>query len=297
MQELSMNVLDVAENSVAAGATLVAITLSIDTAAKRMTLTITDNGKGMPPEMAARVTDPFCTTRKTRKVGLGLPFLKMAAEMTGGALSIESTVGKGTCVTAWFTLGHIDLAPLGDMSATVAGLIQCSPDIDFVYTVQADGEQFAADTRELRAVLDGVPLGISCREHRTTFTKGERCMKSLEELAAIRDKMKQTVNTREAAHDSTRVVVGMATCGIAAGARPVLNAFTEEVARRDLHGVLVTQTGCIGICQYEPVVEITCPGQEKVTYVKMTPEKVARVVSEHLVGGHPVTEYTIGNVR
>ena len=143
MQELSMNVLDVAENSVAAGATLVAITLSIDTAAKRMTLTI---------------TDPFCTTRKTRKVGLGLPFLKMAAEMTGGALSIESTVGKGTCVTAWFTLGHIDLAPLGDMSATVAGLIQCSPDIDFVYTVQADGEQFAADTRELRAVLDGVPL-------------------------------------------------------------------------------------------------------------------------------------------
>ena len=149
MQELSMNVLDVAENSVAAGATLVALTLSIDTAAKRMTLTITDNGKGMPPEMAARVTDPFCTTRKTRKVGLGLPFLKMAAEMTGGALSIESTVGKGTCVTAWFTLGHIDLAPLGDMSATVA---------DFVYTVQADGEQFAADTRELRAVLDGVPL-------------------------------------------------------------------------------------------------------------------------------------------
>ena len=89
---------------------------------------------------------------------LGLPLLKMAAEMTGGALSIESTVGKGTCVTAWFTLGHIDLAPLGDMSATVAGLIQCSPDIDFVYTVQADGEQFAADTRELRAVLDGVPL-------------------------------------------------------------------------------------------------------------------------------------------
>ena len=105
MQELSMNVLDVAENSVAAGATLVAITLSIDTAAKRMTLTITDNGKGMPPEMAARVTDPFCTTRKTRKVGLGLPFLKMAAEMTGGALSIESTVGKGTCVTAWFSTG------------------------------------------------------------------------------------------------------------------------------------------------------------------------------------------------
>ena len=122
-------------------------------------------------------------------------------------------------------------------------------------------------------------------------------MKSLQELAAIRDRMKQTVSTREAAHDSVRVVVGMATCGIAAGARPVLNAFTEEVARRELHDVLVTQTGCIGICQYEPVVEVFMPGKEKVTYVKMTPEKAVRVVGEHLVGGTPVTEYTIGAAR
>ena len=122
-------------------------------------------------------------------------------------------------------------------------------------------------------------------------------MKSLEELAAIRDKMKQTVNTREAAHDSTRVVVGMATCGIAAGARPVLNAFTEEVARRDLHGVLVTQTGCIGICQYEPVVEIYEKDKEKVTYVKMTPEKAAEVIEKHVKGGNVITEYTIGAAK
>ena len=121
-------------------------------------------------------------------------------------------------------------------------------------------------------------------------------MKSLAELAAIRDKMKSTVNTREAAHDSTRIVVGMATCGIAAGARPVLNAFTEEVARRDLHGVLVTQTGCNGNCQYEPVVEITIPGQEKVTYVRMTADRVARVVSDHLVNGNVVTEFTVGAI-
>ena len=119
-------------------------------------------------------------------------------------------------------------------------------------------------------------------------------MKSLEELAAIRDKMKATVNTRDDSKDNTRVVVGMATCGIAAGARPVLNAFTEEVARRDLSGVTVTQTGCIGICQYEPVVEIYKPGEEKVTYVKMTPERAQKVVAEHLIGGKPVLEYTIG---
>lgn len=122
-------------------------------------------------------------------------------------------------------------------------------------------------------------------------------MKSLAELAAIRDKMKQTVTTRESAHDATRVVVGMATCGIAAGARPVLNAFAEEVARRDLHDVLVTQTGCIGICQYEPVVEVFRAGEDKVTYVQVTPEVVPRIVSEHLVGGQPVTEYTIGAVN
>ena len=119
-------------------------------------------------------------------------------------------------------------------------------------------------------------------------------MKSLEELAAIRDKMKNIVNTREADEDNIRVVVGMATCGIAAGARPVLNALTDEVARRELANVTVTQTGCIGICQYEPVVEVYQPGKEKVTYVKMTAEKVARVVGEHLVGGKPVDEYTIG---
>ena len=119
-------------------------------------------------------------------------------------------------------------------------------------------------------------------------------MKSLEELAAIRDRMKNVVNTREAGEDNIRIAVGMATCGIAAGARPVLNAFTEEVARRELSGVTVTQTGCIGICQYEPVVEVFAPGKEKVTYVKMTPEKVARVVGEHIVGGTPLAEYTIG---
>ncbi|HIX33547.1 ferredoxin [Gemmiger sp. An120] len=122
-------------------------------------------------------------------------------------------------------------------------------------------------------------------------------MKSLQELAAIRDKMRQTVSTREAAHDAVRVVVGMATCGIAAGARPVLNAFTEEVAAAGLTDVLVTQTGCIGICQYEPVVEVYMPGQAKTTYVKMTPDKVKRVVQQHLKGGNPVAEYTIGAAR
>ncbi len=121
-------------------------------------------------------------------------------------------------------------------------------------------------------------------------------MKTLEELMAIRDKTRQNMTVREDKGEVTRVVVGMATCGIAAGARPVLNAFSQEVARRKLSHVTVSQTGCIGMCQYEPIVEVFVPGQEKVTYVKMTPEKAARVVADHIVNGNVVTEYTVGTV-
>lgn len=120
-------------------------------------------------------------------------------------------------------------------------------------------------------------------------------MKSLAELAAIKERMKDKVAIREGS-GSIRVVVGMATCGIAAGARPVLGAFVDEINQAGLaEKVTVTQTGCIGICQYEPVVEIFEEGKEKVTYVKMTAEKAARVVAEHIKGGRVVEEFTIGN--
>lgn len=119
-------------------------------------------------------------------------------------------------------------------------------------------------------------------------------MKSLEELKAIRDKARSSVEMRENTDAETRVLVGMATCGIAAGARPVLTSLVEEVAKRNIKNVMVTQTGCIGICQYEPVVEIVTPGKEKITYVNMTAEKAVRVVNDHLVNGNVVTEYTIG---
>ncbi len=123
-------------------------------------------------------------------------------------------------------------------------------------------------------------------------------MKSLAELKAIRDKARAEMDLRKENPNAARVLVGMATCGIAAGARPVLNAFTEEIAKRGLtQDVVVTQTGCIGICQFEPVVEIEIPGEEKVTYVKMTPEKAVKVVNDHLVNRNVVTEYTIGAVK
>lgn len=118
--------------------------------------------------------------------------------------------------------------------------------------------------------------------------------KSFADLLEIRNKTLNQVNLRKDREDGIRVVVGMATCGIAAGARPVLKSFTEEVAKRNLSNVTVSQTGCIGMCRLEPIVEVTVPGQEKVTYVHMTPEKAMRVVAEHLVNNQPVKEYTIG---
>ena len=119
-------------------------------------------------------------------------------------------------------------------------------------------------------------------------------MKSLAELQAIRERMQKQMDVRENTEDRIRVVVGMATCGIAAGARPVLTAFLEEVEKRNLTNVTVTQTGCIGVCRLEPIVEVYVPGQEKVTYVKLTPDMVPLIVSEHLVNHRVVTDYAIG---
>ena len=122
-------------------------------------------------------------------------------------------------------------------------------------------------------------------------------MKSLEELLAIKEKAQAQLAARDAdGNDGIRVVVGMATCGIAAGARPVLKALVDEVAKRNVQHVSVTQTGCIGMCQYEPIIEVYEPGKEKVTYVQMTADKAVKVVTDHLVNGKVVAEYTVGAV-
>lgn len=158
MQELSLNVLDVAENSVRADASLVEITVEEDTAADRLTIVIRDNGKGMTQEQVRAVIDPFYTTRTTRKVGLGIPFFRMAAQLSGGDLDIQSRVGEGTTVTATFGLTSIDRMPLGDMNGTVAALVQCNPRIDWVYTRKKDGREMVMDTRQFREILGEVPL-------------------------------------------------------------------------------------------------------------------------------------------
>lgn len=121
-------------------------------------------------------------------------------------------------------------------------------------------------------------------------------MKSLEELKAIREKMQGQVGIRSESSTQTRVIVGMATCGIASGARPVLTALSDAVQTKNLTNISVTQTGCIGLCQYEPIIEVLEPGKDKVTYIKMTPEKALEVLDQHLVRGQVIKKYTISEV-
>ena len=156
MQEISLNILDVAQNSISAKATLVSI--FVDTVGKMMTIIIEDNGCGMTDEQVKSVTDPFYTTRKTRSVGLGVPLFKMAAEMSGGEFEIKSEVGKGTTVKAVFDTSNVDCMPLGNVNATISSLIQLNPDIDFRYRRSVDSREFELDTRQLREILSGVPL-------------------------------------------------------------------------------------------------------------------------------------------
>ena len=330
MRELSLHLLDLAQNAAAAvggmaGARVV-IRLTLDEGrraerreeegadTRRLTLCVADNGCGMTARQAQNAQSPFYTTRGARGAGLGIPLCKAAALRTGGAFSLRSAPGCGTCAAAVFCLGHIDCAPLGDLPQTLAAIVCGHPETAFAVSARvlsaggepADGD-FLAEAAALRALTREFAPGDArafvyieqyFKEKLSPFLpKGEQNMKSLEELAAIRDKMKQTVETREAAHDATRVTVGMGTGGIAAGARGVLNAFAEEVSKNGLHGVLVTQTGSLGPAGWEPVVEVVCAGAEKVTYVKMTPDKAARVVAEHLAGKTPVAEYMIENAQ
>ncbi len=158
MTEISLNVLDVAENSTRAGASLVSILVKVSQPDDTLTIVIEDNGCGMTAEQVVHVTDPFFTTRTTRKVGLGVPFFKLAAESSGGHFHIESEPGKGTTVTAVFGLSHIDRMPLGDINCTIHNLIVYHPDTDFHYTYQVNDASFTLDTREMREILGGIPL-------------------------------------------------------------------------------------------------------------------------------------------
>lgn len=156
MTELSLNILDIAENSVKAGASLTEITVSVISADNLLEIIIRDNGCGMTEEQVKKVIDPFYTTRTTRKVGLGVPFFKESAEAAGGSFLVNSKVGVGTTVKASYELSHIDRMPMGDLTATIHTLVTMHEDIDFLFTYKVDENEFVLDTRELREILGGI---------------------------------------------------------------------------------------------------------------------------------------------
>ena len=139
MRELSLNILDIVQNSISAGANLIEIDLNEDFHSNITVIKISDNGKGMTKEQIDSVVNPFYTTRKTRKVGLGIPFFKMASEMTGGTFKIDSSLGSGTTITAQFVNSNIDMAPIGDINSTISILIKCNPNLDFVFKRSING--------------------------------------------------------------------------------------------------------------------------------------------------------------
>ena len=158
MRELSLNVLDIVQNSITAKASLIEIELIEDINDDILKINIFDNGKGMTDEQIKSVTDPFYTTRTTRKIGLGIPLFKMAAEMSGGTFKIESAVGVGTKIYTSYIHSSIDRMPVGNINETVSMLIRMNPDIDFIYTHSYNEKSYSIDTRELRAQLDDIPL-------------------------------------------------------------------------------------------------------------------------------------------
>lgn len=158
LPEISLNVLDITENSVSAKATLIEILIQIDTVCHTLYLRIKDNGCGMSKEMVESVIDPFVTTRTTRKIGLGIPFLKQSAECTGGSFSLSSELGVGTEISALYQTDDIDCMPLGDITSSIHTLVTMHEETDFVYTYQVDEREFTLDTREIREIMDGIPF-------------------------------------------------------------------------------------------------------------------------------------------
>lgn len=158
MQEISLNLLDIAQNSITAKASILEITVDEQPEKDALLVTVKDNGCGMTEQQLESVTDPFYTGRKTRKVGLGVPLFKMAAELCGGSFSITSNLGIGTEVCAKFVLSHIDTMPLGDINSTIISLIQCNPDMQIIYKRVFCDNEFKLDTFEIKELLGSVPI-------------------------------------------------------------------------------------------------------------------------------------------
>ncbi len=309
MTELALHILDLCQNSASSGAE----NLWLDIVRKDglIRLSIRDDGCGMDAEALRACTSPFYTTRSTRRVGLGLPLMKACAQRCAGGLHIDSEKGRGTRVRVVLRCDMPDCPPMGDLVGTVQTLsLWDKPCLHFHY--EGADAHVKLDMEQIRMITGGVSpshpavfawIGEYLNEElkradgACALTVGEiyfggaYTMKSIAELEAIRLATLEQVNLRREHADATHVVIAMGTCGIAAGAKGVLKAFMAEANKLGLLNMTVAQTGCMGYCSLEPMVEVTCPGAEKVLYTKVTPDMVERIVTEHIVGGAPVEDY------
>lgn len=298
---ISSHILDICCNSERAGASVIMIRIRYEK--PLLEITISDNGCGIPSD--AEPFDPFYTTKNNGRTGLGLPLMRESAESTGGSLKIYGTGTGGTEVKAVYNTMSLNFMSFGDIKEDIAAMALFESGADIVFEFCSSDDAFGFDTRKLsarnsitrwRTIRDCFDRHenlleiVSCGK--LFFAAGRKNMK-IEELNAIRDKMKSQVTLRAEDPDSTKVVVAMGTCGINAGARAVLTAFAEGVAEKEIKDVMVSQTGCIGMCQYEPIVEIYEKGKDKVTYVNMNADKAKDVIEKHLIGGQVVADYTI----
>ena len=304
MRELSLHILDLAQNSIEAGAHNVIIEIN-ENENGFFVFRISDDGHGMSEEMVQKIRDPFVTTRTTRKVGMGIPFMDMVTKQCGGHLLIQSRKGKGTVVEAAFAKDNIDRPPLGDIVSSIKVLLVGTPylELKFIYKIGTSG--FDIDTRVIRSLL-GDEADFTRPEVYTwleEYLKQEISqlgvsrrykMKTLEDLKALREKLKADMKVRQ--NDGTKIIIGMGTCGIAAGAREVMSAVLNELAVRKLNDVQVQQTGCIGMCEKEVLVDIVRPGEPRITYGKVKPEDVKKIIAEHVVNGRIVEEMVVGKI-
>ncbi len=309
MTELALYILDLCQN--AAKAEAENLYLSIVRKEGIIRFTIEDDGCGMDEETVRNCTSPFFTTRKTRRVGLGLPLMKACAQSCGGGMMIASAKGKGTMLQVHLRYDAFDCPPMGDLVGAVQTLaVMERPVLHFSYEGAFAKAQL--DMEQVRQLLGEVPASspavyrwigeyiseeLKQADGAQALTAGEiyfggaYTMKSVAELEAIRLATLGQVNLRREHADASHVVVSMGTCGIAAGAKDVVKAFMAEAGERGLLNMTVSQTGCMGYCAMEPVIEVSCPGMEKVLYTRVTPEMVGRIVEEHIVGGKIVVEY------
>jgi len=309
MKELSLNLLDLYRNSVRAKAKHIRLEIIRKDGLIRVLLE--DDGEGMDRETLERCTDPFFSTRTTRRFGLGLPLMKALCGDCSGAFSIESEKGRGTRLRFSLRYDRLDCPPMGDLTGAVQAMA-AEESTELFFRYEGAHESVTLDMKEVRAALDPVPAGspaayawigrylnegfdeadgAEALNAGEIYFGGAYTMKSVAELEAIRLATLEQVNLRREHEDAIHVVIGMGTCGIAAGAKEVLKAFMAEANAKELLKMTVAQTGCMGRCDLEPMVEVGLPGQEKVLYTKVKPEMVGRIVAEHVIGGKPVEEY------